>query len=326
VLSVFGDEDMCWALFNPKNKLDSNGYSTSMVEDAIYLIANHVNTETFNSNMFTHGYATRGILHLKGPFTKNDLASFRRQFDATITGSNNAWRTPIVAGLDDVQWVSLAGQGRDAEFINYNSHIMRSICSVFQIDPIEAGLDYLTSANGRAASNKESGQFKITYSRERGLVPLLMFLEDFINQKIIKAIDPDLHKKYVFKFFGYTDETAQSDVNLRQAQMTTFASMNFLLKREELAAIPMEVANLPLNQSFWNLVEKNMTRGEIREHFFKDKGAASRRELQYIPGDPAFLQWQQMLTQLQTQANQQVAPPQGEPQSDPQSEDPEPSN
>ena len=43
------------------------------------------------------------------------------------------------------------------------------------------------------------------------------------------------------------------------------------------------------------LVEKNFTRGEIREKFFGDKGAMQRRELQYIPADPAFLGWQQLL-------------------------------
>jgi hypothetical protein len=309
VLSVFGDEDLAWALFNPKNTLNSNGYATSLVEDAIYLIASHINTETFNSNIFTHGYASRGILHLKGPFNQNQLSSFRRQFDQTISGSNNAWRTPIVAGLDEVQYISLQGQGRDAEYLNYNSHIMRSICTAFQIDPLELGMDYLVSANGRAAGNKESGQFKITYSRERGLVPLLMFLEDFINCKIIKALDQELHEKYIFKFFGYTDETAQTDVNLRQAQMTTFASMNFLLKNEEMPElqIPLNVADLPLNQTFWNLVERNMTRGEIREIFLGDKGAKDRKELQYIPGDPAFLQWQQMLMQVAQSVGQSQA-------------------
>jgi DNA-binding helix-hairpin-helix protein with protein kinase domain len=53
-----------------------------------------------------------------------------------------------------------------------------------------------------------------------------------------------------------------------------------------------------MNQAFWALVEKNMTKGEIREIFFKDKGASTKKELQYIPGDPAFLNWQQMLLQL----------------------------
>lgn len=302
VVNVFGDEDMVFKLFNPKNFADSNGYAISMVEQAVIMITNHLNVESYNANYFTHGYAARGILHLKGTVTQNTLASFRRQFYNTISGSNNAWRTPIVSGLDDVQWIPMSGSAREMEYINFNSHVMRSICAQFQIDPIEVGLDYLTTANGRAASQaKESGQFKITYSRERGLLPILYFIEDLINQDVVPALDKELASKYKFKFVGYTDDTAQTDISLRQAQMTVFSSMNDLLKNEDRKPIDHPIADLPLNQAFWGLVDKMMTKGEQREVFLKDTGATQRQELQYLPGDPMFLQWQNMLMTKQAQ-------------------------
>lgn len=302
VINVFGDEDMVFKLFNPKNFADSNGYAISMVEQAVIMITNHLNVESYNANYFTHGYAARGILHLKGTVTQNTLASFRRQFYNTISGSNNAWRTPIVAGLDDVQWIPMSGSAREMEYINFNSHVMRSICAQFQIDPIEVGLDYLTTANGRAASQaKESGQFKITYSRERGLLPILYFIEDLVNQDIVPALDKELAAKYKFKFVGYTDDTAQTDISLRQAQMTVFSSMNDLLKNEDRKPIDHPIADLPLNQAFWGMVDKLMTKGEQREVFLGDKGATQRQELQYLPGDPMFLQWSNLLMTKQAQ-------------------------
>lgn len=306
VINVFGDEDMVFKLFNPKNFADSNGYAISMVEQSVIMITNHLNVESYNANYFTHGYAARGILHLKGTVTQNTLASFRRQFYNTISGSNNAWRTPIVAGLDDVQWIPMSGSAKEMEYINFNSHIMRSICAQFQIDPIEVGLDYLTTANGRAASQaKESGQFKITYSRERGLLPILFFIEDLINQDLIPALDKALAEKYKFKFVGYTDDTPQTDISLRQAQMTVFSSMNDLLKNEDKTPIEHPIGDLPLNQSFWALVDKMMTKGEQREFFFKDQGATQRDELKYLPGDPMFLQWQNMLMTKEAQKKAQ---------------------
>lgn len=277
-------------------------YNIEVEEDNSYLcnmIATH------NCNYFTHGYASKGILHLKGTVTQNALAAFRRQFYNTISGTQNAWRTPIVAGLDDVQWVPMSGSAREMEYINFNSHLMRAICAQFQIDPIEVGLDYLTSANGRAASSaKESGQFKITYSRERGLIPLMLMIEDLINNDVMRAYDQELADKYVFKFHGYDDNTAQTDVALRQAQMTTFASMNDLLVAEGKSKINHKIADVPLNQSFWGLVEKNMTRGEIREFFFGDKDASKRPELQYIPADAGFQAWAQMLVTISAQKKQ----------------------
>lgn len=298
-LAVFGDEDLIFKLFNPQNFSDSNGYAYSPLELAILNITNHMNTETYNSNFFTHGQAAKGVLHLKGTVTQSQLTAFRRQFYNLINGAQNAWRTPIVAGLDDVQWVPMAGGSKEMEYLNYNMHLMRAICSQFQIDPLELGLDLLVT--GGKAMNQQSGESKIEFSRERGLYPILMFLEDLINRDILPVIDPEYAVKYKFQFEGYTDETPQTEVALLQAEMTVNKTMNDLLTAARKPKIKHPVGDLPMNQAFWAVVEKNMTRGEIRETFFNDKEAVKKQELQYIPGDPMFLQWQTFLLQMEQQ-------------------------
>ena len=310
-LAVFGDEDMIFKLFNPQNFIDSQGYAYSPLEMAIINLTHHMNTETYNSNFFTHGQAAKGVLHLKGTVTQSQLTAFRRQFYNLINGAQHAWRTPIIAGLDDVQWVPMAGGSKEMEYIEYNSHLMRSICTQFQIDPVELGLDHLVGG-GKAVSSGDGNAQKVEFSRERGLYPILMFLENFINQDIIPAIDSEYIKKYKFQFEGYTDETPQTEVALLQAEMTVNKSMNDLLLAARKPKIKHPVGDLPMNQTFWALVEKNMTRGEIREEFFNDKGASKKKELQYIPADPAFIGWQQMLMTIdqmkqQAQAQQSEA-------------------
>jgi hypothetical protein len=298
VMAAFGDEDMVFKTFNPQNFSDSNGYCFSPLELSIINITSHLNVENYNSLFFTHGYAARGVLHLKGTVTQANLTAFRRQFYNTISGTQNAWRTPIVAGLDDVQWIPLSGSAREMEYLNYNNHIMRAICSQFQIDPMELGLDYLISGTNRPSSNAASNEFKINFSRERGLYPLLFLYEDFINSDILPCVDKSLAEKYEFKFVGYTDETPQTNAALLQAEMTIYSSMNDLLTKSNKEKVEHPIFDLPLNQTFWAIVEKNMTRGEIREFFLGDKGASKRPELQYIPADPAFLQWNQMVMTL----------------------------
>lgn len=305
-LATFGDEDCIFRLFNPQNFADSMGYCYSPLELAIINITNHMNVENYNSNFFTHGYAARGVLHLKGTVTQQQLANFRRTFYNSISGSQNAWRTPIVAGLDEVQWVPMSANAKEMEYLNYNNHLMRILCAQFQIDPVELGLDYLISSNGRAPMQQASNEYKITYSRERGLVPLLMFIEDVINNDIITALDKDLALKYKFTFTGMTEETPQTEIAQMQAEMTVWKTMNDLLKQAQQEKIGEEVADLPLNQAFWALVEKNYTRGEIREKFLGDKGASERKELQYIPGDPTFMAWQQLLLTIDAQKKQEA--------------------
>lgn len=293
--AIFGEEDMIWKLFNPQNFADSQGYCYSPLELAILNITHHLNVENYNANFFTHGYAARGVLHLKGTVTQSQLAAFRRQFYNTISGAQHSWRTPVIAGLDEVQWVPMAGNAREMEYINFNNHLLRAICAQFQIDPVEIGLDYLISANGRSSSQQANNEYKIEYSRERGLYPILMFFEDFFNGDVLPAIDARLADKYKFVFTGYTDESAQTEIAQLQAEMTVHSSMNDLLCTAEKEILKDPAAKLPLNAAYWALVEKNYTRGEIRETFFGDKDASKRKELQYIPGDPAFMGWQQLL-------------------------------
>jgi len=295
VMAAFGDEDMIWKLFNPQNFADSMGYCYSTLELAVINITSHLNVENYNANFFTHGYAAKGILHLKGTVTQAQLTAFRRQFYNTISGAQHAWRTPIISGLDEVQFVTLAGNAKEMEYLNYNNHIMRSLCTQFQIDPVELGLDYLTSPTGRSSMQQANNEYKINYSRERGLYPILMCFEDMMNGNVLPAIDKDLAKKYEFKFAGYTDETPQTNVAQLQAEMTVYSTMNDLLRKAGKESWKHPVFELPLNETFWNLVEKNMTKAEIRRDFFGDKEAINKRELAYIPADPAFMGWQQLL-------------------------------
>jgi hypothetical protein len=294
-LATFGDEDMVFKLFNPQNFTDSQGYCYSPLELAIINVTNHLNVENYNANFFTHGYAARGVLHLKGTVTQQQLANFRRSFYNSISGTQHSWRTPIVAGLDEVQWVPLSASSREMEYINFNNHLMRILCAQFQIDPTELGLDYLITATGRSPMQQANNEYKINYSRERGLMPILMFVEDLINCDILPAIDKSLGDKYKFVFTGLTDETPQNEIAQMQAEMSVWKSMNDLLQQAQKDKISEHIADVPMNSAFWALVEKNMTRGEIREKFLGDKGASKRRELQYIPGDQAFLAWQQLL-------------------------------
>lgn len=297
-LATFGDEDMVFKLFNPQNFTDSRGYCYSPLELAIITVRSHLDVENFNANFFTHGYASKGILHLKGTVTQQQLANFRRSFYNSITGQQNAWRTPIVAGLEDVQWVPISASAREMEYINFNNHLMRILCTQFQIDPMELGLDFLVSGNGKSNIQAASSEYKINYSRERGLLPLLTFIEDLINSDILPSLDPTLASKYRFTFTGYTDETPQTEIAQLQAEVSVYKSMNDVLRQAQKDPIKHNIADLPLTASFWALIEKNYTRGEIREMFLGDKGASERKELQYIPGDPGFAAWQQFLASL----------------------------
>lgn len=303
-LAIFGDEDMIFKLYNPQNFADSCGYALGPVELAIVNITNHLNVEAYNVKFFTHGYAARGVLHLKGTVTQSALAAFRRQFHNSIAGVQHAWKTPIVAGLEGVEWVPLSGSAREMEYIAFNDHILRAICAQFQIDPVEIGLDYLSHPTGKSPMQQANNEYKMEASKERGFRPLLMFFEDFVNIEILPAIDAELAKKYRFTFVGYDDRTPMSEMTLMQAEQSVHLTMNDIQRRMGKRMLDDKIADFPLNPSFLALLEKIYTKGEIRERFFGDKGASARKELAYISGDPSYIHWNNLLIQTASQAQQ----------------------
>ena len=301
----FTDTTMIFQLYQPPSYIDNNGYSTSMVEASILAITRHLQAENYNSLFFTHGFAARGLLHLKGNVSQQNLQMFRNQFNAVINGNNNSWRTPIIAGLDEVQWVPLAGTSRDMEYIQYTDHLIRTICAIAQIDPTEIGFEYLSRGTQQSTLNSPNNEWKLTASQERGLVPLLRFFEDIVNHNLMPEIDPELSKLYLFKFIGLTSETRQQEVARLQAEMSIHSSLNDMLSQVKKEKISKDLCgDIPLNQPWWALVKELLTVGELREQLLGDKGASTRDELKYIPS-PMFMQWAQITNQKTQQVQQQ---------------------
>lgn len=301
----FTDKTMTFKLYQPPSYVDNNGYSTSLVEACILAVTRHLQAENYNSLFFTHGFAARGLLHLKGNVSQTNLQMFRNQFNAVINGNNNSWRTPIIAGLDEVQWVPLAGTSRDMEYIQYTDHLIRTICAQAQIDPTEIGFEYLSRGTQQSTLNSPNNEWKLTASQERGLVPLLRFFEDLVNHDIIPELNPDFSKMYMFKFIGLQSETKQQEITRLQAEMSVHASLNDLLRQVKKDPLSSDLASdIPLNSLWWGLAKELLTVGELREKLLGDKGASQREELQYI-SSPMFMSYQQILNQKQAQAQQQ---------------------
>ncbi len=302
-VASFSDKTMAFKVFQPPSFVDNNGYSMSLVEACILSITRHLQAENYNSLFFTHGFAARGLLHLKGNVSQQNLQMFRNQFNSVINGNNNSWRTPIVAGLDDVQWIPLAGSQRDMEYIQYTDHLIRTICAQAQIDPTEIGFEYLSRGTQQSTLNSPNNEWKLEASAERGLIPLLRFFEDIVNHDLMPEMSPKLSDKYLFKFIGLQGETKQQEITRLQAEMSVHSTMNDLLRQVKKEPLLKDVGgDLPLNQLWWGMIKECMTVGEIRKYFFGDEKAMESEELRYIPSQ-LFIAWQgQLQAKSQTQA------------------------
>lgn len=145
---------------------------------------------------------------------------------------SNSFRTPIT-NAEDLQWISMQNSNRDMEYNSYFDFLIKVACSIFTIDPVEINFKYgNTGQRGglQEANNKE----KVTESKERGLRPLLRFLEGQLNHHIIWP----LNENFEFKFVGLDAKTRDEIADLNTKLVKTIRTVDEIRAEDNLPPLP----------------------------------------------------------------------------------------
>lgn len=313
VVESFTHEDLIMARIYLQSDIDLNGYALSPLERAISMITAHLQIENHQKQFFTHGVASRGLLVVQGDVTPNQLRTLQAQWTAQVTGPQTAWRTPILAGINGVQWVPLTVSNRDMEFAAYQDHVLRVLHASFSIDAEETGFGYLSRGQEQRSLSESSNEWKLTASRDKGLRPILGRIESIINEEILPNWRPEYAQKYKFVFVGIDAETRQEEIARLQSEVQLHTTIGEV--RNEAALPPLEYGSqLILNPLYLDVIQRNMTKGEFMERFIGVEGASQRPDLQYIP-DPMWFQWQQNMLQMMQMQSGGGEPDSEEPES-----------
>lgn len=285
---AFTRKELIYKLGNPQNFIDSNGYAIGELELATNTITTHLQAENYNKLFFTHGFAARGLLHIKGDIPPAKLQAFRAQWYAQISGNMNSWRTPVLAGADEVTWVPLSANNKDMEYTAYVDHIIRILCALFQISPYEIGFDYLSRGSGQSSLSTSDNKWKLEEAQDRGLRPLLVWIESFINADILPGIGGDLWKKYKFCFVGLDAESKTQELERQRNEITLHTAIDDI--RKEIGKDPVLAGKVILNGDYINFLFRTHTLGEIREMLLGYTGDKAKQEFDYIIDSPTYVQ------------------------------------
>lgn len=240
VRHVFDEWEMAFGVRNPRTDIASFGYGFSEIEMLITTITSHMNAETYNRKFFSQGSSIKGILTFEGSVPPDQLEAFRRQWYQQVTGVNNAWRTPIMAlGKDGkLNWQSLHSTNREMEFGRWMEYCIKTICGVFQIDPIEIGFDISRQGSGQGASTGGLGQGnqgeRIAFSQDKGLRPLLVFIQGLLNDYIVHRIDPN----FDLEFVGLNANNEKDDLDKAIQQGKSFKTINEIRAEHDMEPLP----------------------------------------------------------------------------------------
>jgi len=232
VIAEYNQEELCFGVRNPRTDIRLFGYGVSELEMLITTVTSILWGLEYNQRFFSQGSAVKGILNFKGAIPENQLQAFRRHWYMMASGVENSFRTPIT-NAEELQWINMQQSNRDMEFSAYFDFLIKIAAAIFVMDPTEINFKYgNTGQRGglQEASNKE----KITESKERGLRPLLRFLERCINQHIIWPIN----ENFEFDFVGLDALTRDEIATLNQKRVKTFLTVDELRAEDDLPPLP----------------------------------------------------------------------------------------
>lgn len=217
----FTQDELKFGVRNSTADIYVNGYSISELEMLVALVTSHLQTEFYNRSYFQQGFSAKGILHIKANLNRSKLEELRRNWNHMVKGNRNSFQTPIMAGMDQVEWIPLTQSHSEMEFSMWLNYLIRMICAIYQIDPSEIGYGIKDEGRGGGLSGDNTKE-KLQNSRDKGFVPLMKFMQSYINTSIVDVLDDD----YMLEWVGLTDESDMSRIARQKEEIQWKKTLN----------------------------------------------------------------------------------------------------
>lgn len=221
IVRAFTEDELRVGMRNPTSDIYVNGYSISELEMLVALVTSHLQTEFYNRSYFHQGFSAKGILHIKANLNRAKLEELRRNWNHMVKGNRNSFQTPIMAGMDEVEWIPLTQSHSEMEFTMWLNYLIRMICAIYQIDPSEIGYGIKDEGKGGGLSGDNTKE-KLQNSKDKGFVPLMKFMQDYLNKNIVETLDPD----YMLEWVGLTDESDMSRIARQKEEVQWKKTLN----------------------------------------------------------------------------------------------------
>lgn len=230
VVNEFYPWELCFATRNPSTSIYSNGYGCSELEDLINVVTSMLYGDEYNRKFFSQGSAPKGLLRVKGGMNDSAIQQFKQQWQAMISGVMQSWKTPVVEA--DVDWIDLQKNNRDMEYSSWMEYLIKLACAIYCIDPSEIGWD-ISRGSGNSGLFEKSDAERVQNSKDKGLYPLLKFIQRKINKYIVSQINPE----FEFVFMGLNGKTIEQELDMDIKKLQGFQTINEIRQKWDLPEI-----------------------------------------------------------------------------------------
>lgn len=243
VRAVYTYDDLIYVPRNPRTDVIAGGYGIAETELLIRVVTGFLNAFTYNTKYFDSNAIPRGVLNLYGNYSDEDISAFKRYWNGMTKGINNAWTLPVMVSKDAESAAKFENFGADVDdvmFAKWMTFLSSIICAIYGIAPDEINFESFSAGTTSSLSGDDTEE-KLVHSKDKGLRPLLAYLEDTISEYVIS----EFSDKYAFEWAGLDEEDPKT-VFERQKLTLSVNEMRALDGREE---APGDWGEAPLNPS-----------------------------------------------------------------------------
>lgn len=242
IRTAYTYNDLIYVPRNPRTDVGLAGYGQSEVELMIRVVTGFLNAMTYNIKGFDENAIPKGMLHLSGDYDVNDLAAFKRYWNAMVKGVNNQWSLPVMISKDQESKASFEKFGVDFDemyFSKWMTFLTSIICAIYGMSPDEINFESFSS--GKSALSGDDTAEKLADSKDKGLRPLMSYMEDIFTGYILN----EFSDKYVFRWAGLDPQNEERRFEVRKLTKT----INELRAEEGDEALDAGWGDAPANPS-----------------------------------------------------------------------------
>lgn len=199
IRAVYTHDDLIYIPRNPRTDVLSAGYGLSETELLIRVVTGFLNAFSYNTKYFDSNAIPKGILHLSGNYTEDDISGFKRYWNAMVKGVSNWWTLPVMVSKDQESKASFENLGADVDemlFARWMTFLTSIICAIYGMSPDEINFEAFTT--GKSTLSGSDTEEKIANSKDSGLEPMLSYYETIFTDYIVSDFAP----KYEFAWTG----------------------------------------------------------------------------------------------------------------------------
>lgn len=217
IRAAYRHESLIYEPRNPRADVLSAGYGLSETELLIRVVTGFLNAMTLNIKGFTENSIPKGVLHLTGNYSTEDLGAFKRYWNAMAKGVNNAWSVPVLVSKDQESKASFENFGVQFDemyFSKWMTFLTSIICAVYGMDPAEINFESF-AASKSSLSGSDTAE-RLTDSKDKGLRPLLSYYENLFTDYILA----DFGDQFVFRWTGVDEDDQDKRHELKKLTMS----------------------------------------------------------------------------------------------------------